>query len=90
VESETIAVLVTELGCTSGQRCDDRLLPAEVELRSDTIDVAFFVRSLPPGRYKCPGNPPCAVEIELHEPLGNRQLRDACTHPPRNPSDPWV
>ena len=88
--SETIAVLVTELACTSGRRCDDRLLAPEVELGSDTIDVTLFVTSLPPGRYKCPGNPACAVVIELHEPLGSRQLRDGCTYPPRSPDDPWV
>jgi hypothetical protein len=89
-ESGAIAVLVTELACTSGQHCDDRLLAPEVEFRSDSVDITFFVRSLPLGRYRCPGNPPCAVVVELHEPLGHRQLRDGCTHPPRNPADPWV
>ena len=89
-QSETVAVLVTELACTSGQRCDDRLLAPEVEARSDTIDITFFVRSLAPGHYTCPGNPPCPLIVELHEPLGTRQLRDGCTHPPRYPNDPWM
>ena len=88
--SKTVAVLVAELPCTSGQPCDDRLLAPELDISSDAIDVTFFVTSLPPGHYKCPGNPPCAVVVELPEPLGVRRLRDGCTYPPRGPDDPWV
>jgi hypothetical protein len=89
-DSTSVAVLVTELACTSGRRCDDRLLAPEIEVRSDTIDITFFARSLPRGSYRCPGNPPCALEVELPEPLGKRQLRDGCTSPARHPNDPWL
>ena len=86
----SVAVLVTELACTNGQRCDDRLLPAEVDIGRETVDVTFFVTSLPPGVYRCPSNPPCAVVVELPEPLGGRHLRDGCTFPPRSPDARWV
>ena len=47
--------------------------------------VTFGVRPLP-GDQECPGNPPTPVLVVLPGPLGDRQLLDGATLPPRQPA----
>jgi hypothetical protein len=82
-DSMRIALLVTELACTGGRSAEGRLLPPDVRYTDDAATITFFVTSLPPGAYRCPGNPPTLVEVDLLEPLADHRLLDGGVSPPR-------
>ena len=74
--STVIPVLATERGCASGQPMGDRFREPEVTMTDDAVLISLTV--VPPeGGQNCPSNPSQAVDIELPEPLGDRDVRDA-------------
>jgi hypothetical protein len=86
--STTVHVVVTERACTGSTPVDDRLGPPAVHFGETSVDVLFTTEPLAGDSFTCPGNPSAAVTRTLAEPLGDRQLRDLSTHPPRDASEP--
>jgi hypothetical protein len=72
---------VTEIECASGQEAGDRLRPPMIAYDPYRV-VILFTLLPPPGQvFECPGNPSTRVEVELREPLGNRELIDGSRAP---------
>ncbi len=79
-----VEALVTEQACASGRSAEGRIVGPEILELDDMVLVTFGVRPLP-GDQECPGNPPTPVLVVLPGPLGDRQLLDGATLPPRQP-----
>lgn len=77
-EDTVVHVLATERACASAQPMGDRLNDPVVLQGETTVSITFSVQPLT-GDQNCPSNPPTAVEIDLGEPLGDRQLVDGRT-----------
>lgn len=73
-----VHVVVTERQCANGQRPGDRLQPPEVALSTDAVVVTFLVESLlvTESTVTCPDNPAVPYDVQLGEPLGERDLFD--------------
>lgn len=86
--STVVDVLVTERACTGSTPVDDRLDRPRIVYGETTVDVLFTADPLEGDAFTCPDNPSAAVTITLEEPLGDRQLRDLSTYPPRDAAEP--
>jgi hypothetical protein len=87
-DATSFSALVTEQSCASGKSSEGRVSPPMTSYGAEQVLVAFGVRPLG-GMQNCPGNPETRVEVVLREPLGERELLDAGTFPPRDPTQPW-
>jgi hypothetical protein len=68
---------VSRLGCSNG--VTGMVFDPLITASPSDIVVIFEVESLPPGEYTCPGNDLVSVDVDLGEPIGNRNLIDgAC------------
>lgn len=74
-ESTTVVLEATERACAGGQAMGDRLNQPEVTYTDDAVLIRLSAQ--PSTRSECPGNPSQRVEIELAEPLGDREVSDA-------------
>ncbi len=85
----SIEVLVTERACTGGMPVEDRLGPPDVHYAEDAVEVLFSAEPFESDydTVTCQSNPPAEVTLELSGPLGDRQLLDASTYPPRDPAE---
>lgn len=73
--SSSFTAYVMRLGCNGGET--GTVLPPDVAWSDDQITVTFGVDALPPeGTYECPGNDVVPYEVELGQPIGERQLVD--------------
>lgn len=86
-DSTSVEVLVTEVGCTGATPVDDRLQEPVVEYGDSTVDVVYFAEPLEGDAFPCPSNPSTETILELSEPLGDRELRDASSFPPRQATE---
>jgi hypothetical protein len=77
--------LVTERDCASGRPSVGRVVGPDILDLADAVLVTFAVRPLPGGVQTCQGNPATRITVSLPSPLGDRQLLDASTLPPREP-----
>lgn len=87
---ETRSILV-DLGageCSSGKPQAPRLQKPEIREQNGALLLSLWVRPLPPGFYTCEGILEPPVRIELPEPLGERELLDGGTYPPRPAAEP--
>jgi hypothetical protein len=80
-DSRTLSVLVFEQACASGASPEGRIVAAAVIYLVDSVTVIFGTRPLP-GPQTCQPGPPAEVSVELHEPLGSRELLDGSVIPP--------
>jgi hypothetical protein len=80
----TIDVLVNEVGCAGGEPADDRIPAPDITYDDDAVVVTIGVVPRP-GDQTCPGNPDTAYQLELDEPLGERELLDGSHDPPLPP-----
>lgn len=80
-ETRSFTVLVTELGCASGQSPEGRIVPAAAIYQEDAVIVIFGTRPLS-GAQTCISGPAAQASVMLHEPLGNRRLFDGSVIPP--------
>jgi hypothetical protein len=69
----TLAVLVTERECVSGQELGNRLRGPQIVMTDDTVRIAFAAEP-PSGNQTCPGNPEASATVELPAPLGDREI----------------
>jgi hypothetical protein len=74
----TLAVLVTERECVSGQELGNRLRGPQVVMTDDTLRIAFAAEP-PAGDQSCPGNPEASATVELPAPLGEREIVEGLT-----------
>ncbi len=78
--SERLDLLVSERGCASGQRADDRI---GYEVRSTASEVVITALVRPrEGDQNCPANPLTPLTVVLDEPVGTRRLIDGATGGP--------
>lgn len=82
-DTQVLEVMVLERECASGQRATGRIKEPKVERDERQVIVTFTVE--PVGEATCPSNPPTPHRLDLGEPLGQRQLLDGGTEPPRAP-----
>lgn len=75
-DATTLVLEATERECASGRPMGDRLNEPEVTLTDEAVLILLTAQRLD-GDQDCPGNPSQRVEIQLPEPLGQRELRDA-------------
>lgn len=80
-DATTLELLVTEQACASGQEATDRVV-TEVEATEDELRLVVGVTLLG-GEAECPSNPPTSIQVELDEPLGDREVVDATRYPVR-------
>jgi hypothetical protein len=84
VDGNTTAptVMVNERECTSGRDPNTYLGEPEVTETADTVSV-FLTSESAVGDQNCQGNPSVPLTLELAEPIGDRELVDGGTWPPR-------
>jgi hypothetical protein len=80
-ETRELSVLVTELGCASGNSPEGRIVPAAIIYSEEAVTVIFGTRP-PPGAQTCLQGPAAPATVTLHEPLGDRRLFDGHVIPP--------
>lgn len=77
VETTALTLEVTRLGCSGGVTGD--LLTPWIVYEDDRIVIQIDAEPLGDGAYDCQGNDAVPVEVELEEPIGDRELVDgAC------------
>jgi hypothetical protein len=81
-EETTIALLVHERACASGQSADGRVELVELVETDEQVRLRIGVRPLG-GAQDCQGNPPTPFTVGLEEPLGGRAVVDTAVVPPR-------
>jgi hypothetical protein len=89
-KSTTIHALVMEQACASGNSAEGRVEEPIIQIDATSITVTYRVRGRQGTEQDCQGNPETPVELTLPEPLGNRQLLDGGSDPPRDASKPAV
>lgn len=78
--------IVVNLGpgpCSGGRSQNDRLMKPEFREQNGALLMTLWLRPLPPGGYTCQGLIEPPVRIQLPESLGDRDLYDGGTYPPR-------
>lgn len=80
--ASTVALLVTEQACNSGDDAEGRIEVAELLETDASVTVVIGVRPRR-GDADCPGNPQTPYRLQLAEPLGDRALLDASVVPAR-------
>lgn len=78
----SIGLLVHERACASGESAEGRIEIVELDETTEQVRLHIGVRPRE-GNGTCPGNPPTPFSVELSEPLGDREIVDASTVPPR-------
>jgi hypothetical protein len=82
-KDRAFTALVLERACASGHSSDGRIAPPLVAYAPDAVSLIFGVRPRP-GAQDCPVNPPGRFRVTLDQPLGDRQLLDGGSLPPRD------
>lgn len=80
-EDRTITVLATERECSGGRDVTPYLSEPEVVETEDRVSVRLTADEVV-GAASCQGNPSVEVEVELTEPLGDREIVDGGSWPP--------
>ncbi|HWB87578.1 MAG TPA: hypothetical protein VG872_00035 [Acidimicrobiia bacterium] len=73
-ESTTVAVLLTERECVSGQEIGDRLVGPQLVMTETALHLAFAAVPPPGDAFDCQGNPETSYTVTLPGPLGERTL----------------
>jgi hypothetical protein len=89
--TRTFVADVTERECASGRSSEGRVREPLIVYEADRVIVIFTVDPLPGSAFNCQGNPSTRVQVELSEPLGDRQLLDGGEFPWRDATkrEPW-
>jgi hypothetical protein len=82
-ETTSIEVNLGPGECSGGRGQNDRVQKPEFREQQGKLLMTLWLRPLPPGGYTCVGLIEPPLKIELPEPLGDRELRDGGTYPPR-------
>jgi hypothetical protein len=82
-DAKSISGFIREQACASGQSPEGRIQGPRIEYGTSSITVTFGVTKVGPAA-ECPSNPKYSITIFLAEPLGNRNLLDGGSDPPRD------
>lgn len=82
-EATSVSILVTEMGCASGQSSEGRVAEPIVEYTDDAVLITTRVEPPVGDFFNCMGNPATEVTVELDEPLGDRDVLDGMWFPAR-------
>lgn len=74
--------------CNDGKSQNDRLQKPEFREQNGKLIMTLWLRPVSPGFHTCVGLIEPPVVIELPEPLGERELLDGGTYPPRPAAEP--
>ncbi len=83
-ETTEIDGILMETSCASGQSPEGRVNDPVIDYGAEAVTVTFTVVPPPGDAHDCPSNPEFPVTITLSEPLGERQLLDGGSTPPRD------
>lgn len=83
-ETTEIKGFVMETACASGQSPEGRVNDPVIEYGAESVTVTFTIVSPPGDAQDCPSNPEFPVTVTLTEPLGERELLDGGSNPPRD------
>lgn len=72
--STTFTALVSRLACNNG--VTGQVLAPEITVDESAVVVTFSVARKVPGAASCPSNRPVAYEVDLAEPVLDRELVD--------------
>jgi hypothetical protein len=79
--STSLALLVTERACASGELPIGRGV-APIVFESDTsVEILVLIEEPRRGGENCPGNPSFPVSVDLETPLGDRVIRNIAFEP---------
>jgi hypothetical protein len=81
-DSTSLQVRVSEIECTGARDPIPFLNEPDVVETPDTVTISWTTTPME-GAATCPGNPPVNRSITLSAPLGNRQVLDGSSYPPR-------
>lgn len=81
--ASSVALLVRERACASGESAQGRTRLVNLEERADAVTIIVGVTPLDGGQ-ECPGNPATPMVIDLAQPLGSRPVIDDSVYPPRS------
>lgn len=87
-ESRTMAVLVLEQTCPTGESPKGPIEQAAVTYLEDSVIVILGNRTPPGPHIGCGPLAPADFSVELNEPLGDRQLLDGYVFPPEPRAEP--
>lgn len=82
--TDALDVLANDQTCASGVGPEERLTEPAVEVTPQAIIITFASRP-PDGAQNCASHPPARRQVQLPEPLGNRDLLDGGLYPPQPP-----
>jgi hypothetical protein len=77
----SLALLVTERACASGQVPEGREVQPIVTESDETLKIVVLIEA-PVGDQSCQGNPSFPLEVDLDQPLGDRTIIDVALSPP--------
>jgi len=75
-DTTSLVLLATERGCAGGAPMGDRLNDPQVTMTADLVLIQLTVEPQT-GDQTCPDNPAQPIDVQLPEPLGQRDVRDA-------------
>lgn len=92
-DAAEVHIGVWERACTSGASLAGRIQEPDIEYRTHRVIITLYVTPLDPPDdgpgsidvYTCIGPPSTPHTVTLAEPLGDRQLLDGGSYPPRPP-----
>src|SRR6476646_1121425 len=87
-QSHRIKVYLGPGECNDGKSQNDRLQKPEFREQNSKLIMTLWLRPVSPGLHTCVGLIEPPVVIELPEPLGERELLDGGTYPPRPAAEP--
>ena len=73
-ESASLEIGVMRVECAGGET--GRVLTPNITYNDDQIIIEALVERLPDGQYTCQGNDVVPIEVQLDEPVGDRELVD--------------
>jgi hypothetical protein len=74
--------------CNDGRSQNERLQRPEFREQQGKLVMTLWLRPVSPGFHNCVGIIEPPLTIELPEPLGDRELVDGGTYPPRRSDEP--
>lgn len=87
-EQDSVALLVTEAACNSGQNAAGRIEVVQKVETEATVELVIGVRRSGDQLSSCQSNPPTPFTVHLDRPLGDRAILNAAVVPSREITAP--
>ena len=76
-DATELHVLLTERECVSGQEIGARLVGLQLVITHTDVRMAFAAEPPPGDAFTCQGSPETPYTVQLTEPLGEREIKEA-------------